>query len=158
MTIAGFVPKPRTRTVECAWLEPAEGAEPLTATIVVNLSLEQIDYVNQLRASNPTYSDLWAVICPQVIAWNAHALDMATGDYVPVPPPAEIGQDALRAVDPLITSWLAWELGRSHLGGAEREGKSKPSDDTQSSDGDDSSISALPNGTKTPKSRSRRKD
>lgn len=126
--VVGFVPKPRTREIVCEWLEPEEGAEPLAATIVVNLSFWEVDYINELL-SNPkvTYQELFDVVAPKVVGWNAMAVDRATGELAPVEPPAEVGTDALRVVDPMITIWLARALSRVHYGGEERSGKSKPS-------------------------------
>jgi len=134
----GFVPKPRTREVVCDWIEAEEGSDPLTATIRANLTFAEIDYINGLfgKDAKVTYAEAFEIVAPNVIAWNAMALDRESGEYVAVPPPAEGGADSLRAVDALITDWLLWSLGQSHRGGAEREGKSQPSGDTPATDGD----------------------
>jgi hypothetical protein len=146
----GFVPKPRTRTVVCDFIEAEEGSDPLTATIQVNLSFEQVDYCKELmrNSATTTYTEVFELIAPFVVAWNAMAFDRASGELAPVPPPAEVGVDAFRAVDPLISNWLLLEIAQAYRGGPEREEKSQPSDGTPATDGDANSISSPPNGQK----------
>lgn len=146
----GFIPKPRTKTVVCELLEYEDGSEPLWATIACNLSFVEIDTIREmLRDRETKFVDVWEMCASKVLAWNATAFDKASGEWAPVEPPAEAGADAFRAVDPLITSWIMVELSRSHLGGAEREEKSKPSDDTPAADGDENSTSPAPTGKKS---------
>jgi hypothetical protein len=137
MSIPGFVPKPRTRVAVCAFVDPDEGAEPLTATLAMNLSFDQLDAIKALnREPETTYNELFAAVSPHVIAWNAVAFDQVSGDYVPVPPPAEIGADALKTQEPFVTIWLAREIELGYIGGVEREKKVTPSDSTpEPSDG-----------------------
>lgn len=135
--IKGFVPKPRTRIVECTWLEAQDGAEPLMATVAMNLTFDAIDQLSaMIRDPETTYAELFAAVSPHVIAWNAVAYDNASGEYAAVPPPSEAGADALRVVDPLVTTWLALELSMGYRGGQERPKALMPSASTpEPSDG-----------------------
>ena len=45
-----------------------------------------------------------------MIDWNCVQIDTATGEYVPVPPPSEIGVEAFTYVDPVVSDWLAFVL------------------------------------------------
>ena len=145
--IGGFVPRPRTKQVVCGWFEPADGAEPLTATIRTDLIYAHIDAINDLRRDPATMlADMWPMLAPFVPAWNAVALDLATGEYAPVPPPAEAGRDAFRSVDPLVTIWLAAELGRVHLGD-DRPKDATPAGSSESGTAGGNSEATAPNGT-----------
>ena len=115
--IPGFVSKARLRRLECDWLEPEEGADRFAAIVDTKMTIEEVDAFCALIASNPSFADLWAVLTPRVREWNAMALDLGSGDYAPVPPPAEIGEQAFRVVDPIITTWLAFALKQAALGG-----------------------------------------
>lgn len=152
--VVGFVPKPRTREIVCEWLEPDDGAEPLKATIIANLSFAEVDYIAELLG-NPkvTYQELFEVVAPNVVAWNATAFDRASGKRELVEPPAEIGTDALRVVDSMITIWLATSLARVHHGGEERQGKSKPSAGSPAPADGETTTSPPPTGKKSRKSR-----
>lgn len=147
--IGGFVPKPRTIEVVCDWLDPADGAEPLRATIAANLTFAEVAHVTGLIArinDGLTNGELWPVLAPRVLAWNAMAYDLAAGGYAPVPPPSEAGEDAFRAVDALVTVWLLYEVSRAHLGGAERgKGSTEPASSAAGSDAD-TSTSPPPTG------------
>lgn len=149
MTVAGFVPKPRTTEVVCNLIAPQDGADPLTATVRADLTFAEIDELIALR-NNPeaTYAEIFDAIARSVLAWNALAFDNASGDYQPVPPPAEVGPDALRAVDKMVTLWLLWELSGVHLGGEEREKKDPPPADTPRPSAGESSTSPTPIGKK----------
>jgi hypothetical protein len=152
-TIGGFVPRPRTKQIVCALLDPADGAEPLTATIRTDVVYAHIDAINELRREpTTTMADLWPMLAPFVVGWNAVALDLATGEYAPVPPPAEAGADAFRSVDSLVTIWLAAELGRVHLGDDRPKGSTPPAS-TASGSGGSSSEATAPNPTPARKNR-----
>lgn len=115
--IPGFIGKPRVKRLVCDWLEPEEGAQPFEAMVDVKMSIEAVDEFGRLLANEPSFAQLWEVLTPRVRQWNAVALDLATGTYEPVPPPAEAGEDAFRVVDPVITTWLAFALKSAALGG-----------------------------------------
>jgi hypothetical protein len=53
-------------------------------------------------------------------------LGALTGAIVPVIPPAEAGPDVLKAVDPLVTVWLASRLKTIHIPSKEDRGKDTP--------------------------------
>lgn len=153
----GFRSRPRTIEVVCDWLDPDDGAEPLTARLAINLTNAEIAYLSGMlgRLNNGLLLvDVWTAISPRVLSWNAEAFDMASGSWVPVPPPAEIGADAFRAVDSVITSWLLYELTHSFLGGAERPKEPTPPGSTDDGSGGETSTSPPPTGK--PSTRRRR--
>jgi hypothetical protein len=47
-----------------------------------------------------------AMLAPYVRAWTAQARDLDTGEWVNVPPPADVGRDAFRAIPDELTSWI----------------------------------------------------
>jgi hypothetical protein len=111
-TLAGFVGRGRYRRVECDWFEPVEGAERLFAEIRADIPFGVLDDIP--LGGDESYNDLWDAIGPMVRAWNALGLDIRTGEYRPVPPPAEIGREAFAAVDPLIGIWLGQMLKQTY--------------------------------------------
>lgn len=106
--IPGFVGRPRTRRVECDWLVPEEGAEPLWAEVRSDLSLGLVRRIP--FGEGHTYAELWETIAPLVVDWNCVQLDTATGAYAPVPPPSVAGPEAFSYVDPIVSDWLAFVL------------------------------------------------
>lgn len=148
--IGGFVPRPRTAEVVCGLLEPADGSEPLRATLVVSLTNAELAHLGGLLGrmnDGLTFEEIWPAIAHRVLAWNAMAYDLEAGAYAPVPPPAEAGVDAFRAVDSIATVWVLYELTRAHLGGAERpKGQTEPAS-TDDGSGADNSTSPPPTGT-----------
>jgi hypothetical protein len=111
-TVAGYIPKPRYRTVECDWFDPEDGAAKLVAEIRSDLPF---GYLSDIPlGGESSYQELWTVIAPHVRSWNALGLDVTTGTYQPVPPPGEIGIEAFRAVDPLIGIWVGTMLKQTY--------------------------------------------
>jgi hypothetical protein len=106
--VAGFVAQGRYRRVECDWIQPADGHDPLWAEIRSDLPFAALDALP--LGTDDQYTDLWRAIAPHVRAWNALGLDITTGTYQPVPPPAEMGPDAFSHVDPLIGIWIGTKL------------------------------------------------
>lgn len=112
VTVAGFVAAGRYRRVECAWLAPAEGHERLWAEIRADLPMAALDDLP--LGPDENYIDLWTAIAPHVRAWNALGLDIRTGETKPVPPPAEMGPDAFKHVDPMIGIWIGQQLQQTY--------------------------------------------
>lgn len=110
--VTGFIPKPRYRRVECDWFEAEEGSTKLVAEIRSDLPFGYLADIP--LGGESSYQDLWNVISAHIRSWNALGLDVTTGEYKPVPPPAEIGIDAFRAVDPLIGIWIASMLKQTY--------------------------------------------
>jgi hypothetical protein len=123
----GFRPKQRTREIVCdaeAWpaLAPDDGCEALRATVVTNLTFEQLAEIPasvRYHAETEQYivscdDTTRTAIAPYVVDWNCEAIDLVTGKAMPVPPPAEIGADAFRAVDWQVAAWLAATLKTIH--------------------------------------------
>jgi hypothetical protein len=104
----GFIPKARYRRVVCDWVTAEEGSEPLWAEVRSDLPFGVIDDLPW--GSGHTYAELWPVIAPHVRAWNAMGYDTVSGTYQPVQPPAEIGPDAFKWVDPIISDWIGFVL------------------------------------------------
>jgi hypothetical protein len=154
--IGGFVPRARTVEVVCDWIDPADGAEPLTATLAANLTWGEIGYLSGLLArlnDGLTNAEVWTAIAPRILSWNAVAYDMATGEYAPVPSPAEAGNDAFRSVDAMVTPWLLYALTRLHLGGDDRPKESTPAASSANGSAGDNSAATAPNGTSRSRSR-----
>lgn len=123
----GYIPPQRTREIE-ATFEAAEGAEPFRATIVTSLTFAEVDAI---PLEDARWKDIFKAIAPYVLAWNAMARNVETGEYEPVPPPAEAGPDVFQLVPPDVTVFLAVKLKTAHLGDKdERPKESAPSDDT----------------------------
>lgn len=135
----GYQTKPRTREIVCDWdgLEPAEGCEPLRATVRTNLTWDELD-----RLPNPvvvrdgqTYlrndDEIRSGIAPYILTWNVEGRDSTTGEVGPLPAPADGGPDVLRACDRLVTSWLAVTMKTIHLPAADqKKDGGAPSGDT----------------------------
>jgi hypothetical protein len=100
----GFRPKQRTRRVECEWLEPQEGSPRAWAEIRKDIPL---GLIREAPYQDATFESIWEWLAPLVIDWNCEGYNWKTGQWEVVPPPAEIGVDAFRKVDPQITNWLA---------------------------------------------------
>lgn len=123
----GYLPaaRARYRWVAMPGDDGPEG-EPFRAEMRANLTFGEIDAIDVY--GKLTFEELWRVMAPHVRAWNLLARDMGSGEIVAVPPPAEAGPDALRAIDHASALWLASELRTAHLGGEER-GKGSPAPD-----------------------------
>jgi hypothetical protein len=87
-----------------AGMEPADGSEPFWCDVRDDLTFAELDSVQPAAAFN----DLWELIAPWVVAWNAVARDEITGEWVDVPPPAEAGPDAFKTQHTRITQFIAW--------------------------------------------------
>jgi hypothetical protein len=85
-------------------MTPEEGSEPFWADVRDDLTFADIDSLDPKKP----FADVWAIINPWVIAWNAMGQDRDTGEWVPVPPPAEIGEDAFKSQRTQVTLFIAW--------------------------------------------------
>lgn len=125
-------------------VEPMEGYEPLKATIRINLSYEELEAIPFNR--KVTNQEVWEAIAPHVTAWTVTRYNHETGDYEPVPPPAEAGWEVLKALDSLETVWLHRAVRFGYLTtpkGEEDRGKdSSGSESTPSTESDNDSASA----------------
>lgn len=110
--LGGYAAKGRYRRVECEWLDPMDGGERLWADIRSDLPFAALDDLP--LGADDSYLDLWTAIAPHVRAWNALGLDIKTGTYQAVPPPAETGPDAFRHVDPMIGIWIGQQLKQTY--------------------------------------------
>ena len=113
----GFYHSAQYLRMECDWpgLAPMEGCAPLWAEINATLTFDQCEAIPD--PWNTNFGDLYRHICPHVRAWNARGIDQETGELRPIPPPAEIGADAFRAVRPAVLVWLGVTLKWMHLAG-----------------------------------------
>lgn len=110
--MTGFIPAKRTKVIEST-APVSEGAEPFTATIVTSLTFAEIDSI-PLNAE-ATWPSLFSAIAPYVVDWNALGRNSDTGEFEPLPPPAQAGPDVLRAVPAEISLFLAAKLKTAHL-------------------------------------------
>lgn len=108
----GYIPPRRTKVIEGTF-EAAEGAEPFRATIVTSLTFAEIAAIP--LNSETTWPELFQAIAPYVTEWNAMGRNLETGEYEPLPPPAEAGPDVLRGVSTETSIFLATSLKTVHL-------------------------------------------
>ncbi len=102
--MSGYRRRPLYGEVVYDIVEPMEGYEPLKATIQINLSYEQLEAIPFNREA--TNQEVWEAIAPYVTAWTVTRQNLETGEFEPVPPPAEAGWEVLKVLDPLETLWL----------------------------------------------------
>lgn len=97
-----------TRRAVCDWpsLQPEDGAEPLWAEINDDLTTAEWEALPMPNNTDITMRELQELIAPHVLAWNCTALNTDSGEWEPVPPPAELGAEALTYVSKRITTWL----------------------------------------------------
>lgn len=69
-----------------------------------------------------THTEIWEVISPFVVSWNAQA-ETESGSWDHVPPPAEAGPDAFKIIEPELSTWIWAQLKFGHLGGADLQKK-----------------------------------
>lgn len=119
----GYIPPRRTREIEGTF-EAAEGAEPFRATIVTSLTFAEIDAI----PISGNWGEIFDAIAPYVVAWNVMARNSETGEYEPLPPPADAGADVLRGAPIEVAQYLWGCLKTVHLGDPdERKNASGPS-------------------------------
>lgn len=107
----GYIPR-RTKEITGEW--SPEGEEPFRATIITSLSFAEIEAIP--FSSETTYDEIFPTIAPYVVAWNAMGRNAETGEYEPLPAPADGGPEMLRKVEPRVTVFLASKLRTVHLG------------------------------------------
>jgi hypothetical protein len=113
--IPGFVPKGRVMRCNLP-LDPEEGAEAGWFDLRGPVSIEETDVLQTMLNTGATYEAFWNRLCPRIVAWNAVAFDLATGEYQPVPPPSEGGHDSFRVVDAALTVLIAAAVVNKVLG------------------------------------------
>lgn len=141
----GYRPKVRTRRIvadqdrwpealEALWpMWPEDGAEPFWAEIRENLTFAALDAIPLLGA---TYEEQWHAIAPWVVDWNAMAFDPQTGEWEPVPPPADAGPDVFRTQPESVTTFIVLCLKNGH--GTDLPKGPKRSSDTDATGNDES--------------------
>ena len=97
-----------TRRAVCEWpsLQPSDGSEPLWADLNDDLTTAEWELLPMPNDTTVTLRQLQELIAPHVTAWNCMAVNTETGEWQDVPPPSEIGADALTYVSKRITTWL----------------------------------------------------
>lgn len=150
--VRGFIGKPRTRRVECAWpgLEPQDGAEPLWAVIRSDIPFGDLDDIP--LGGDASYTDLWESIAEYIIEWNVLGFHKESGEYRVVPPPAEIGIVAFRKVDTQIGLWLGVMLKQTYKSVTSDP---KASTGSNASDGTPNKASEPASGSSSPAKASR---
>lgn len=109
------------KRIECPF-PVEEGSPPLWAEIRIDFDFDTHDRILALTGGGkaPSYADVFPLVAPFVRAWNATAVDVATGERVNVPPPIEGGTASLRTQSPIVTMWLLGELRMAPFGDADR--------------------------------------
>lgn len=128
----GWRPKGATRRIEPnpqVWPQLAadEGEIGLWAEVRDDLTFAQINAIP--FGGDVVWRNAWEAIAPYVIDWNAEGLDVETGDYAPLPPPAQAGPEVFEQTPKAVTTWLVLELKMGPLRGPDPKGL-KRSDDT----------------------------
>lgn len=116
--------------VSCEWpaLKPRDGFEPIWAEFDATLSFREATSI-PTEAGVPLIK-LFAHIAPRIRAWNVREFDADSGQMVPVPPPMEIGTEALMRCRGLVVEWLAYTLRSISLfGGPNRKNEPSTSDE-----------------------------
>lgn len=133
----GYSPsfRPKWRWVTRDEDDDGEG-EPLKVEIRRNLSFGEIEEINTF--GRLTFTELWAVMAPHVRAWNVKALDVATGDYYDVQPPAQLGPNQFTFLEPDASFWIAQRLRTAHVADPDLgKGKRGPDSTDESTDEED---------------------
>jgi hypothetical protein len=123
--VTGYRPRQRFRTVTLDEIDVEDGAEPFTAKIRAHLTFGEVEDIGYRPGVK--YDELEAVITPYVVSWNVFAVNDETGELEQVPPPADAGAGAFKAVGGFEVEWLAMELSKTHLGLSEDEAERKKS-------------------------------
>ncbi len=89
-----------------------EGAEPLWAKVRSNLTFERLDAIP--FGQGVTFNDTFAVIAPYVVEWNVQGENLQTGEWEPVPPPAEAGPSVFEQLDHLEAFWIIMAIKQGH--------------------------------------------
>jgi hypothetical protein len=120
----------------------AEGFEPLRATIITSLSFAEIDAIKINQTA--TYAELFTVIAPYIVAWNAMGRVIGTDQFEPLPPPSEAGPEILQKIDPNDSTWLAYKLRTVHMGDDDLKKELTPSGSTPGGPSEPDSTSPEP--------------
>ena len=143
----GFRFQPPVKRVTCDWFPEREGEDPLWADLPTTLTIREYELLR--LTSETTIGELMPLIAPHVTAWNAEARDLVTGEWLPVPPPAEAGVDALKTQASVVITWLAVALLRVNSSTSDDD----PKADTRPSGATDapspSGEQGSPNGSET---------
>ena len=120
------------RVAEYRWCElPREGRDPLRAR-VRRLSIGEVGSIPYTKDTQ--FQEAFESIAPYVAEWNLIAEDIASGDEVPVPPPAEAGWEVLTLLSHVEAIWLINQVRLGHLLQTDAEGKAlRPSGTTPAS-------------------------
>lgn len=102
---------------ETPWerLRPRDGAQPLWIELDATLTIREVMSIP--LAKGKPLAGVIPHLVNRVRAWNVHEFDPETGQFVPVPPPSEIGADAFARCRPAVIEWIATMLQTMSLGG-----------------------------------------
>ena len=115
----GYRRKLRSKWVHCPidlaeGEDPADGDSGLSARIRTHLTFGQIDDIPLKDGTK--YLELEEAIAPYVLEWTVEAPNAETGEWEPVPAPADAGVDAFQFITGVELVWLASQLRMSALG------------------------------------------
>jgi hypothetical protein len=131
--IPGFLHTDEWVWIDCEdpSLTPREGAQPLRAEFYVGLTVGEAMALPNPFNGGTTVQQVADAAAPFVRAWNLTAIDRATGEVTPVPPPIEGGFESFKQARPGVASWCVWSLIQLHVnGGPDRPNAETPSGDT----------------------------
>lgn len=128
--MTGFIPAQRTKVIEMT-SDVAEGAEPFRATIVTNLTFNEVDAI----PLSGQWMDIFRSIAPYVLEWNAMGRNIETGEYEPLPAPAVAGPDVLQSVTFDVSQFLVLRIKTAHLGDPDEPGANPEASDDSPDEG-----------------------
>lgn len=123
--------------IECDWesLKPRAGFKPMWAEIDASLTFHEALAI-PLVAGTPMRA-IYPHIVNRVRSWNIRAFNPESGKMEPVPPPCEIGVEALFRVRPAVVEWLGSIIKLTSLqGGPNRKNETSDSADGPSGTND----------------------
>lgn len=130
--IQGYRRAPRYEEIEYRPDELPEDQEGLKVTIRSNLTFAEVDEIPY--GLKVKFADIWPVIAPYVIAWNVMGENVETGEWEPVPPPAEAGVSSFDALEDVEALWLILAIKFKHRQKVEGEEAGKDLTTSEPSD------------------------
>lgn len=85
-------------------MTPEDGSEPFWADVRDDLTFADIDSLDPKKP----FAEVWELMSPWVMDWNALGQDKETGEWLHVPPPSVIGPDAFKSQRTQVTLFIAW--------------------------------------------------
>ena len=112
ISMQGYRRVPRYEEIEYRPDELPADQEGLKVTIRTNLSFREIEQIPYSLGTK--YAEIWPWIAPYVTKWNVMGENLETGEWEPVPPPAEGGVSSFDALEDVESLWLILAIKFKH--------------------------------------------